>query len=247
MAEALEEAGACVAEWQPRVKVEQKSDKSPVTEADLEANEIIFRKLSRAFPEMGYLSEEGLSCGLDRPQVFAVDPLDGTREYVQGRDDFAVSIGLLEQGEPVAGGIFVVRRKKLFLGRADEGVTCNGVPVVLEKKPCEKIAVSRTEMRKGALEKYPEVLKRAFPVGSIALKFTLLLENQVQGYCSLFPKGIWDLAGGHALLRAAKGAVVNLAGEPLHYALSERICREGLVAGHVETMPFLLQALSPKP
>lgn len=243
IAEALRRAGDFVAEWQGKVKMERKKDGSPITQADREANEIICHVLTEKFPEIGFLSEEGLSRDIEKELVFAVDPLDGTKEYAQGRDDFAISIGLLFQGNPVAGGIYVVKKEKLFLGSLQTGASINGTPIRLKGGPCQKIAVSRTETKKGVIQQYPLIQERAVPVGSIAVKLTMLLENTVQGYCSFFPKGIWDLAAGHALLEAAGGKLLNTKGEAIKYNLRERICREGLIAGHPEVIPFLVQAV----
>jgi len=127
---ALWRAAAILARFSgAEVRVSYKGAHSPVTEADVAVDETLRRELPRA--DEGWLSEESLDhrARLDRRRVWIVDPLDGTREFLGGVPQWTVSIGLVEDGEAVAGGIYNPSTDELFLGARETGVTLNGTPV----------------------------------------------------------------------------------------------------------------------
>src|SRR6266478_7891861 len=126
---ALEAARAVLNRFTPgAIETEYKVGHDPVTEADRAVDDILRKTLLR--PGEGWLSEESVDdySRLDKQRVWVVDPLDGTREFVQGLPEFCVSIGFVENGRPVAGGIYNPATEETFLGSIDSGVTYNGKP-----------------------------------------------------------------------------------------------------------------------
>lgn len=209
-----------------------KSDGSPVTAADLCANEIICDRLRSILPEIPIVSEE--ACAPSSLQVddrfILVDPLDGTKEFIQGRDEFTVNIGLIERGIPVAGAVFAPALGILY-------VAGNNAYRV-EAAPGEKLAAlhdmrllkarprpasqwravtSRSHLdpdTQSWIDRHPVAELRA--AGS-SLKFCTIAEGDADVYPRLAPTMEWDTAAGDAVLRAAGGSVLDLAGAPFRY------------------------------
>src|SRR5262249_20083116 len=126
--EAARAAGAIVRTWYDgRYTVREKAHDSPVTEADLEANQCIQTRLHEAFPHDGWLSEEtrDSEARLSQARVWVVDPLDGTKEFINHIPEFCVCIGLVEHGVPVVGVSYNPVREELFAGGRGLGVTLN--------------------------------------------------------------------------------------------------------------------------
>src|ERR1700732_2415202 len=126
---ALEASGAVFARFKPgAIETEYKIGHDPVTEADRALDAVLRQELLREGE--GWLSEESVDdpIRLQRSNVWVVDPLDGTREFVEGIPEFCVSIGYVENGRPVAGGIYNPATGETFLGSIASGVTYNGKP-----------------------------------------------------------------------------------------------------------------------
>lgn len=190
----------------------------PVTAADEAADRVLRDILPR--PDEGWLSEESVddASRLHRDRVWVVDPIDGTREFIEGIPEWCISIGLLEGGVPVAGGIFNPETGELVLGSLEDGVTLNGEPVqVTEPSLDDTIAVlaSRSEIRRGEWERFGNGRFDIKPCGSVAYKLGLVAAGKADATWTLVGKSEWDVVAGTALVRAA-GGVVCLAdgGEP---------------------------------
>jgi myo-inositol-1(or 4)-monophosphatase len=214
--EALERANTALQRFTPgEIDARRKSGDDPVTEADTTVDTLL-RELLPQDGE-GWLSEEtedDLS-RLDRRRVWVVDPLDGTREFVTGIPEWCVSIGLVEDGEPVAGGILNPATGETIVGGKGLGVTLNGHPArVTERTTLEGATVlaSRSEVKRGEWQGYREDLFEIRPTGSVAYKLGLVAAGVVDATWTLTPKHEWDVAAGVALVLAAGGVIV--AGSP---------------------------------
>lgn len=191
----------------------------PLTEADLEANRVLHRILSA--DGEGWLSEESADdpARLGHRRVWVVDPIDGTREFVQGVPEWCISIGLLEDGVPVAGGILNPVTDELVLGSLESGVTYNGEPArVLDPPELADVTVlaSRSETRRGEWTRFQGAPFTVKPCGSVAYKMALVAGGRVPATWTVVPKSEWDVAAGAALVRAAGGRVTLLDGtEPV--------------------------------
>ncbi len=211
--------------------VRLKSDKSPVTEADEAAERVILEALSRDLPGIPVVAEEEVAAGripdISGGQFILVDPLDGTREFIGGHDDFTVNIALIEDGTPVLGVVHAPALGALFLGGAGKAekvkldqadAVVARLPIAARKKsPSPAALVSRSHNCE-ATEAYirkSEIMERK-TVGS-SLKFCLVAEGLADIYPRFGPTMEWDTAAGDAVLRAAGGMVSTEDGAPLTY------------------------------
>lgn len=203
----------------------------PVTAVDLAVD----RALRDFLPagDEGWLSEESADdrSRLDRSRVWVVDPLDGTREFVDGVPEWCVSIGLVEDGEPVAGGIVNPATGEEIVGGVGAGVWLNGervdpgrratlpatlpvrlpirLPIRLEGAT---VLASRSEIGRGEWDRYEGAAFRIRPCGSVAYKLGLVAAGLADATWTLTPKNEWDVAAGAALCRAAGLAVMHADG-----------------------------------
>jgi len=190
----------------------------PVTAADEAADRVLREILPR--PGEGWLSEESIDdpARLECDRVWVVDPIDGTREFIEGIPEWCISIGLLEAGVPVAGGIFNPATDELVLGSLEDGVTLNGVPAAVTEPALDgaiSVLASRSEIRRGEWDRFQHDRFAVKPCGSVAYKLGLVAAGLADATWTLVPKSEWDVVAGTALVRAA-GGVVGLAdgGEP---------------------------------
>ncbi|MEJ2205104.1 MAG: inositol monophosphatase family protein, partial [Gemmatimonadota bacterium] len=138
------------------------------------------------------------------------DPIDGTREFVEGIPEWCVSIGLVEDGLPVAGGIFNPATDELVLGALETGVTYNGHPSqVRDPEALTDVTVlaSRSETRRGEWQRFEGAPFAVKACGSVAYKMALVAAGRAESTWTLVPKSEWDVAAGTALVRAAGGQV----------------------------------------
>ncbi|MHB2265363.1 3'(2'),5'-bisphosphate nucleotidase CysQ [Aliihoeflea sp. PC F10.4] len=220
--------------------VEQKADESPVTWADREAERIILAGLRHEFPNIPIVAEEEVSAGI-LPQAlgnafFLVDPLDGTREFVNRSEDFTVNIALIVDGDPVLGAVYAPARHKLYLGRpghceavrTGEDHSAEGRRELKTQPPGQTpIVVASRSHRTIETNEYLARLPQAeiFSVGS-SLKFCMIAAGTADFYPRFGPTMQWDTAAGDAVLRAAGGRTRTLDGAPLRYGCAGTPCVE---------------------
>lgn len=209
-----------------------KADGSPVTAADLAADEIIRDCLQRSLPLLPVVTEE--SCAGAAPvnadRFVLVDPLDGTKEFIQGRSEFTVNIALIERGTPVVGAVYAPALHQLYIGgsnaykldtRAADGELSFSQlhAITVRPTPTEgcRAVVSRSHLD-AATKQWVERrgISELAPSGS-SLKFCVIAEGEADVYPRLAPTMEWDTAAGHAVLLAAGGAVTDLDGCPMRY------------------------------
>lgn len=218
-------------------EVIEKEDGSPVTLADRHAEAIILERLAAAFPDIPVLAEEEAAAGRIPTlgaRFFCVDPLDGTRGFIQRNGEFTVNIGLIDQGEPVAGVIYAPDSGLLYFGARGEGAfraEDGGEPAPIRPRPRPASGLtavgSRSHAAHGSAEKGAHLGIVQFVASSSSLKFCLV----AQGTADLYPRhgttAEWDTAAGQAILEAAGGRVMALDDEgretgPLAYGKVER-------------------------
>ncbi|GGN32559.1 3'(2'),5'-bisphosphate nucleotidase CysQ [Deinococcus daejeonensis] len=235
------EAGALLlAHLRAGFTVEHKtSADDPVTVADREASTLIMTALAAAFPADGLLSEEETDdrARLGHDRVWIVDPIDGTKEFSTGLPDYCVSIGLAVGGEPVLGVVYAPETDELFSGVVGQGVTLNGQPVPAPASgPDWRVAVSDTEHGR---ELHRTALPGMKPSGSIALKLARIAAAQVDATFTMSPRSEWDIAAGHALLRAAGGDLRRRDGRPVRYNQPRPHVEQGLIGGAPAALNWL--------
>lgn len=217
IAAALEEARRVLAAFTPGAIEEfKKKGGSPVTEADRKVDDVLRGILPSE--DDGWLSEETADDGrrLRCSRVWVVDPLDGTREFVDGIPEWCVSIGLVEEGRAVAGGIMNPIAGQVVLGSLETGVTINGETTHV--RPIEhvhdcRVLASRTEVSKGQWDRFKEGPFEVVPMGSVAYKMALVAAGLADATWTLVPKNEWDVCAGAALVAAGGGIVRTLDGK----------------------------------
>jgi myo-inositol-1(or 4)-monophosphatase len=238
IAGALHAAREVFARFTPgEIETEYKAGHDPVTEADRAVDSVLREKLLR--DGEGWLSEESVDdvSRLEKTRVWVVDPLDGTREFVAGIREFCVSIGYIENGKSVAGGICNPATSETFLGSIDSGVFYNGAPA----RPSQRnslqgalILASRSEVKRGEWQQFQGGDFQIRPMGSVAYKLALVAAGRADATFTLTPKHEWDVAGGVALLESAGGFVATLDNTSLRCNQ-----RNPLLRGLVASGPFL--------
>lgn len=219
------------------VEAEFKAGHDPVTEADRAVDTLLRKELLR--DGEGWLSEESVDdlSRLEKRRVWIVDPLDGTREFVAGIPEFCVSVALVEDGRPVAGGIYNPATDESFLGSIDTGVTYNGKFVHASDRQRLNDAVvlaSRSEMKRGEWKQFENAEFKVQPMGSVAYKLARVSAGLADATFTLVPKHEWDIAAGVALVQSGGGFISTLNGSELCF--NER---DPLVSGLLASGPAL--------
>ncbi|MCB1170776.1 MAG: 3'(2'),5'-bisphosphate nucleotidase CysQ, partial [Leptospiraceae bacterium] len=220
---ALQEATAAVLEVYGRddFGIQYKDEKEPVTRADLAANEVLERALTDLLPEAGWLSEESnrdLTALANKELLWVVDPIDGTREFIDRNGEFAISVGLVRNGRPVWGAVSLPAEPRIVMS-GDQGIRCFDMqnPISDWMRPLAgsgpglpecRICVSRTEWNRGVFDSQKGDL-HIVPEGSVARKMALVAAGDFDLTVSLYPKNDWDIAGGMALILAAGGTILR--------------------------------------
>jgi 3'(2'), 5'-bisphosphate nucleotidase len=214
------------------MKVDGKTDGSPVTEADLAADRIIGEGLARLAPEIPSLSEERVELATlpYEASFFLIDPLDGTKEFVAGRNEFTVNLALVTRGVPLLGIVAAPALGLIWrgiVGRGAERLTLNdgAAPRAepIRTRPCPPsgnpwtVAVSRSHgdaRTEAFIAERPGAMRSE--LGS-AVKFGRVAEGLVDIYPRLSPTCEWDVAAGHAVVTAAGGRITDSKGAALHF------------------------------
>ena len=221
--------------------VEIKSDRSPVTAADLAANQVILRGLGQLTPDLPILSEESAQVPWEVRRhwgaYWLVDPLDGTREFVKRNDEFSVNIALIYQGAPAFGVVLApvngvawhAMRGELAYRR--DGLHDSVLRTRTPALPPLQVAASRShrsEQTQALLDRMGEI--EVVAQGS-SLKFCRLAEGTLDVYPRLGPTAEWDTAAGQCVLHAAGGAVLSAAtGKPFRYNRRETLLNGDFIA-----------------
>jgi len=250
LGETAREAGAAILEIVRRgFDVEQKRDSSPVTEADRAAELIILAALARAAPGVPVIAEEEVAAGripAHGDTYFLVDPLDGTKEFVRGGDDYTVNIGLIVEGVPLLGAVYAPATDTLHAGLVREGawmVDSSGRRAISVRDPGDELVAvaSKSHFNQPTADYLCEAAKDCgyLAIGS-SLKFCVVADGRADIYPRLSPTSEWDTAAGHAVLLAAGGRVDGPDGRPLAYGK-----RAFLNRGFVATSGFEAPAIGP--
>ncbi|WP_019960991.1 3'(2'),5'-bisphosphate nucleotidase CysQ [Woodsholea maritima] len=215
---------------------EQKADKSPVTLADQRAEAIILDALQAGLPDIPVLAEESFAAGL-RPDIdgdfILVDPVDGTKEFINKRDEFTINIAYIRDRHPLAGAVYAPAKARLYWG--------GEAAYALDIAPGESFSLGNAERlhtQKGKAGAMIAVMSRSHAdeetlnfakqagvsdtvsAGS-SLKFCLLAEGKAHLYPRFGPTMEWDTAAGHGVLNAAGGSVTNPDGTPFLYGKTD--------------------------
>jgi myo-inositol-1(or 4)-monophosphatase len=237
-----------MARWRTEFRRWEKSPGNPVCEVDLEVNALLHDRLATLDSEAGWLSEETVDNAdrLARPRVWVVDPIDGTRDYIRGREGWAVSIALVEAGQPVIAVLDSPPRTAVFRAGAGQGATLNGQPIRAAMRDCLAGARVPTD----ALPKVDRDLTPVYRPNSIALRIAMVAAGEADLVATLRWGHEWDIAAAALIAREAGAEISDALGQPLSFntrkaeAFGVLATARGLHAAAVERLRERAQAAS---
>src|SRR5258706_457938 len=238
-------------------KVNALQETEEVTAADREANELIVDRLKKEFPDDGILAEESKDTErrLEKERVWLIDPMDGTKNFIQRDGDFAVQIGLALNGEVVAGVVYQPDRDVLYRAARGGGSWIESTDKPAERKrvsartePHERVLASSRSHRSPRMEKVVSRIgfKKEVRRGSVGVKIGLITEQEADIYLHLSPgTKQWDTCAPQIILEEAGGKLTDLFGQPLRYNGVRIDNRNGIVATNGAAHEMVIQNLKP--
>jgi 3'(2'), 5'-bisphosphate nucleotidase len=205
-------------------QITMKDDGSPVTSADLDANQLIVERLAALTPTIPIVTEESSYPDVKPGEAFwLVDPLDGTKQYIARTGEFTVNIALVHNRRPVLGAIYVPTQDRIFIGYDDVARTGRGIEAdevlngrIVLPTGLEAVYGRSEKTEKGSAFSLPGPIYAQYYVAS-SLKFCLIAQGRFDIYLRSAPTYEWDTAAGQAIIEAAGGIVVTIDGQPLDY------------------------------
>ena len=261
-AELARAAGAVLLEhYNSPFLVEQKinalEEIEEVTAADREANELIVARLGKEFSHDGILAEESSDTEerLGKERVWLIDPMDGTKNFIQRDGDFAVQIGLAVSGEAVAGVVYQPVRNVLYRAARgggawleEEGEDARRMTVSARTKPGEMVLASSRSHRSPRMERVVSAFgfKDEMRRGSVGVKIGLIAEQKADLYLHLSPSTKqWDTCAPEIILAEAGGRLTDLFGQPLRYNALRIDNQNGVVATNGVAHEMVIENLTP--
>ncbi len=218
--------------YKKKVTKKYKSDNTPVTNADIKANDIICKGLKRHFPDISIVSEEQVKKGKAAQRFWLVDPLDGTKEFLKGNGEFTVNIALIENKKPVFGIIYMPTKNKLYFtkdkksyfSKLNKKGQINNIKKIKVKKRSKNIVIlSRSHsLAKSEVEKAKQMIFKRFNANKIlrsgsSIKLCYIAHGLANVYPRFGTTMEWDTAAGDAILRFAGGRIRTLDRKILRY------------------------------
>jgi len=218
-------------------KVQMKSKENPVTIADNEADAYLNNFIINEFPDDGWLSEETVDTSdrLNKSRVWIVDPLDGTKEFIEGVENFSISIALVNNNSPVVGVIFNPATNEMFSCQKNKGVYFNGKKVNISSQKKIKqssILVSRSELKRGEWEPYRNSFKSIQPIGSVAYKLAMVSAGISDTFATVAPKNEWDICAGDCLVKEAGGVMRTINDKKIIYNQKKTLVTDTIIASN---------------
>lgn len=199
----------------------QKADESPVTEADIAIDRVLRTDLLAARPGYGWLSEETEDDAerLDDERVFIIDPIDGTRAFIEGQESYAHALAVAEHGRVIAGVVFLPEKDKLYAAALGHGATLNGAPIHASSASVEaeaQMLATKPMMREQHWPGGIPPVKRVYRP-SLAYRMALVAEGHFDAMSTFRPTWEWDIAAGAILIEEAGGIATDGQGQPLRF------------------------------
>ena len=238
---AIEAGGLILSYYKADYEIKDKGYHNPVTTADHAADARLKDMLTGSYPDYGWLSEETVDSKkrLNKDRVWVVDPLDGTKEFIEGVPHFVVSVALVENGEPILGVLYNPVTTETFTAVKGQGAMLDGEKIKCSKKekPDEMVIFnSRSETRSGLWDPFQDTFKELKAIGSVAYKLGLTAAGRADIFASLRPKNEWDICAGNCIINEAGGKLVDLYGNARQYNSPDTLITPGLIAGQVDAV-----------
>jgi myo-inositol-1(or 4)-monophosphatase len=221
LTDTVREAGAlALSLFRTELKNWTKGASSPVSEADIAVNDLIETRLRSATPEYGWLSEESADdeARLGTPRVWIVDPIDGTRGYLAGRDDWCVSVALVEDGSPLLAAVFAPASDEFFFAARGLGAVRNDVAVQATagtEMDFSRIAGPKPLVERLNRHSHEVVLHPR--IGSLALRLCRVAQGRLDAAFAGGQSRDWDLAAADLIVQEANGTMTALSGDAIRY------------------------------
>jgi len=219
--EALFEAGEIAKSLKKQISVHYKSKYQPVTNADIEIDNYLRSFFKIKTPDFGWVSEETTDdfSRLKSDYFWCLDPIDGTRSYISGKPEYAISLALIHENRPILGYIYNPETKELFSAKEADGAFCNKEKIIVNEGNnifSLKYGISTSEVK--SLMKYDFFNKHnIIEMGSIAYKIALVAKGKIDVALSFTKKNDWDLAASDLILKEAGGSLKNINGDKIVY------------------------------
>ena len=238
---AIEAGGLILSYYKADYEIKDKGYHNPVTTADHAADARLKDMLTGSYPDYGWLSEETVDSKerLNKDRVWVVDPLDGTKEFIEGVPHFVVSVALVENGEPILGVLYNPVTTETFTAVKGQGAMLDGENIKCseKEKPDEMVIFnSRSETRSGLWDPFQDTFKELKAIGSVAYKLGLTAAGRADIFASLRPKNEWDICAGNCIINEAGGKLVDLYGNARQYNSPDTLITPGLIAGQVDAV-----------
>lgn len=220
----------------------------PVTEADLAVNAALEATLRTARPDYGWLSEESEdgAARLKQDTVFVIDPIDGTRSFIEGSRTWAHSIAIVHNGQVTAGAIYLPLRDKLYTAGLGTGAFCNGVPLTAstasDLSNADVLATKPVMDPSHWTDGVPAFQRSHRP--SLAYRLGLVAEARFDAMLTFRPTWEWDIAAGALIVTEAGGLCTDKTGQPLRFN-NEKPTLNGVIAAGPRLHTDVLSALAP--
>jgi myo-inositol-1(or 4)-monophosphatase len=221
LADTVREAGAlALSLFRTELKNWTKGASSPVSDADIAVNDLIEKRLRSATPDYGWLSEESADnpSRLERRLVWIVDPIDGTRGYLAGKEDWCVSVALVEGASPLLAAVFAPASDEFFFAARGQGTTCNGMAV--RAAPGTEMDFSRVAGPKPLVERLRKTADDIVlhpRIGSLALRLCRVADGRLDAAFAGGQSRDWDLAAADLIVHEADGNMTALSGDGILY------------------------------
>lgn len=225
LSETVREAGTLALKmFRTDLKTWTKGVSSPVSEADIAVNDLIEGRLRTATPDYGWLSEESTQdpFRLDKTHIWVVDPIDGTRAYLAGHEDWSVSIALVSGGSPVLGAVFAPVTGELYFAARGAGTTLNGSAVQASTgDTVDRARIAGPKALIGQLQQIGENMTVHPRIGSLALRLCRVADGQLDIACAGGHSQDWDLAAANLIVQEAGGEMTEINGDRLVFNRSD--------------------------
>jgi len=239
----IEAGDAILGFYNTEIDVRIKSDSSPLTKADLKSNNIIVKRLKALTPNIPILSEEEAAISFDVRskwnEYWLIDPLDGTKEFINKNGEFTVNIALIRNHKPIFGLIHLPVKKHTYWGCDDKGSFFldqgNNIKKIKVSKNINdpiRIVASRSHPSDGLNNLLDKINNhKLLNVGS-SLKFCLIASGKLDVYPRFGPTSEWDIAAGHAIVKSAGGSILDLDGSVIKYNKKKSYINKDFVASN---------------
>lgn len=245
---AIEAGGIILNYYKADYEIKDKGYHNPVTTADNAADTRLKEILTETRPEYGWLSEETVDSHkrLKKERVWIVDPLDGTKEFIEGVPHFVVSVALVENGNPIVGVLYNPITAETFTAAKGEGAELNGeeIQCTTEDNVGNMVILnSRSETRRGLWAPYDGTFGELRAIGSVAYKLGLTAAGQADIFASLRPKNEWDICAGNCIINEAGGKLIDLKGNRVVFNREKTLIEPGLIAGDIDAVDKTFEVL----